>query len=142
MTRSRETVQAAGAVLWRRRKGDTEVALVHRPKYDDWSFPKGKREVTDADDAMCAQREVTEETGYETELGGSLPSTTYRDAKHRPKRVHYWSMRLLGGEFTPNAEVDEVRWLAPDEARALLTYAHDRTVLDAFTALLVGAPRP
>jgi 8-oxo-dGTP diphosphatase len=135
-------VQAAGGVVWRAAGQDgepVEVLVVHRPRYLDWSYPKGKREANDADDAACAVREVTEETGYSVELGAELPSTVYRDAKHRPKRVRYWAMRAVGGEFEPNAEVDEVRWLPLAEARALLTYPHDRTVLDAL-AVAVGHP--
>ncbi len=139
-------VLAAGGVVWRSADGGepgspVEVLVVHRPRYLDWSFPKGKREPADHDDAACAVREVAEETGYSTELGTELPSTTYRDAKHRPKRVRYWAMRAVDGAFTPNAEVDEVRWLPAGEARALLTYPHDRAVLDAFASRASGAPR-
>jgi 8-oxo-dGTP pyrophosphatase MutT (NUDIX family) len=139
-------VLAAGGVVWRSADAagpgsPVEVLVVHRPRYLDWSFPKGKREPADPDDAACAVREVAEETGYSTELGAELPSTTYRDAKHRPKRVRYWSMRAVDGSFTPNAEVDEVRWLPAGEARALLTYPHDRAVLDAFSSRAHDAPR-
>jgi len=139
-------VLAAGGVVWRSADGGeagspVEVLVVHRPRYLDWSFPKGKREPADLDDAACAVREVAEETGYSTELGAELPSTTYRDAKHRPKRVRYWAMRAVDGAFTPNTEVDEVRWLPAGEARALLTYPHDRAVLDAFSSRASGATR-
>ena len=125
-------VQAAGGVVWRPAAGGgIEVAVVHRPRYLDWSFPKGKLEPTDADDEACAVREVREETGLIAVPERELPSTSYRDPKHRPKRVRYWSMRLESGSFEPNAEVDELRWLTPEAAARLLTYPHDRVVLAA-----------
>ena len=130
-------VLAAGGVVWRPAHGGTdtrdaiEVAVVHRPAYDDWSFPKGKLEPTDADALACAVREVLEETGLTAVPERELPSTTYRDAKHRPKRVRYWVMRFEAGSFEANAEVDELRWLARAAAADLLTYPHDREVLAA-----------
>ncbi len=103
---------------------DGKVALVHRPKYDDWSLPKGKLdEGEDWEDA--AVREVWEETGLRCALREELQSVDYTDPKGRPKTVRYWRMDALEGEFTPNAEVDELRWLAPDDAVARLTYDHD-----------------
>src|SRR5262245_46455656 len=128
-------VLAAGGVVYRP-AGDVdshhdavEVAVVHRPRYLDWSFPKGKLEPFDVDEEACAVREVQEETGLTVVPERELPSTTYRDAKHRPKRVRYWAMRLEGGTFAANAEVDELRWLSPTAAAELLTYPHDREVL-------------
>ncbi len=133
------TVRAAGGIVWRHGDLGVEVLVVHRPRYLDWSFPKGKREVGDADDAATAEREVREETGFTADRGRELPSTSYRDNKHRPKRVRYWEMRWTGGSFAPNAEVDEVRWLLVPAARAMLTYPYDRVVLDAFSASTAGA---
>ena len=99
---------------------------MHRPGYDDWTFPKGKVDPDDVDEEHTALREVAEETGYRCTLGRELPGTDYLDRKGRPKHVRYWEMRPLAGAFPPNDEVDEVRWLAVAEARRQLTYAHDR----------------
>jgi 8-oxo-dGTP pyrophosphatase MutT (NUDIX family) len=130
-------VFAAGGVIERhRRRGlrrRCELALVHRPRYDDWSFPKGKRDATDADDAATAMREVAEETGFRCTLGPELASTEYRDSRGRNKLVRYWRMSLAPGEtgddFVPNREVDELRWCTLAEADKLLTYDHDRELL-------------
>lgn len=128
-------VQAAGGVVWRRSPaGELEVLLVHRPGYDDWTVPKGKLD-PDEGHAEAAVREVEEETGLRCTLGPELPSTTYHDRRGRPKLVRYWAMAPVGGTFRPTAEVDEVRWLGLDAARALLSYDRDVPVLDA----LVGA---
>ena len=95
------------------------MLLVHRPRYDDWTFPKGKLELGETHEG-AAVREVEEETGFRCELGRELPSTSYRDSKARPKLVRYWAMRPVGGEFQPHHEVDEIRWL-PVEAAAELS---------------------
>ena len=129
-------VRAAGGVVWRRGPdGEAEVLLVHRPRYDDWSLPKGKREPGETDEA-CARREVEEETGLLVTLGAELPEVRYRDHRDRPKVVRYWVMEPLGdaAAFTPNDEVDEIRWCSIADARAQLSYAHDR---DLVTALRV-----
>jgi 8-oxo-dGTP diphosphatase len=107
-----------------------EVVLVHRDRYDDWSFPKGKLERGESYQA-AAVREVAEETGLECELGQELPSTRYLDGKGRHKLVRYWAMRVVGTRpWAPNHEVDARRWVTLDDAAALLTYAHDRELLD------------
>ena len=124
-----DVVEAAGGVVWRRSPaGDLEVLLVHRPRYDDWTVPKGKLGGGE-DHATAALREVQEETGLRCNLGEELASTSYIDRKGRPKRVRYWAMTPAGGDFTPTEEVDEVRWMAIDAAADQLTYARDRAVL-------------
>jgi 8-oxo-dGTP pyrophosphatase MutT (NUDIX family) len=128
-------VRAAGGVVWRTADGGRpEVLIVHRPSYDDWTFPKGKADPEDLDDEHTALREVEEETGLRCSLGRELPGVDYIDRKGRSKHVRYWEMRVLSGEFAPNREVDEARWLELPAARELLTYRHDRDVLDAFGA--------
>jgi 8-oxo-dGTP pyrophosphatase MutT (NUDIX family) len=130
-------VRAAGGLLRRsNRRGvrrRSELAVVHRPRYDDWSFPKGKRESDDEDDAATALREVREETGFHCRLGRPIGSTRYRDARGRDKVVRYWLMTLddaeTGDDFVVNREVDELRWCTPKEASRLLTYDHDRALL-------------
>lgn len=121
-------VEAAGGVLWRERGGERDFAVIHRPKYDDWTLPKGKLDPGESHE-QAALREVAEETGFSAELGDELGETTYT-AKGRAKRVRYWSMRALGGQFRPNKEVDDLRWVPLDDARRLLTYDRDRTILD------------
>ncbi|MEV0443065.1 NUDIX hydrolase [Streptomyces spectabilis] len=129
-----EPVRAAGCVLWRRSTvpDGLVLCLVHRPKYDDWSWPKGKIKPGETLLA-CALREVEEETGQRCAPGPPLPTARYL-ANGRPKEVHYWAAEALGGHFTPSREVDRVRWLAPREARARLTQLRDRELLDAFLA--------
>jgi 8-oxo-dGTP diphosphatase len=105
--------------------------LVHRPKYDDWSLPKGKALPGESDEE-CAVREVLEETGLACELRFELPSTRYVDSQGRGKRVRYWAMRPVSGRFEPHDEVDELVWLAPAEARKLLSWERDEAVVRAF----------
>ena len=125
------TVGAAGGVVWRRDSaGALEALVVHRPRYDDWTLPKGKLLPGEREEE-AAMREVEEETGLRCELGRELPSSRYRDRHDRPKVVHFWAMRPLGGEFRPHDEVDDVRWLPLSEAGAALTYEGDRAVLAA-----------
>ena len=125
-------VLAGGGVVWRvGESGEPEVLLVHRPKYDDWTFPKGKLDPGETIES-CALREVWEETGLTCALGPELTSTSYIDRKGRPKEVRYWVMTVEGGSFVPTDEVDEVRWVDAARARWLLSYDRDRAVLDAF----------
>jgi 8-oxo-dGTP pyrophosphatase MutT (NUDIX family) len=121
-------VKASGGVVWRRGERGVEVALVHRPRYDDWSFPKGKLDPGETWEE-AALREVEEEIGMRCRLGHELPPTSYRDPKGRAKVVRYWMMEPLDGEFVPSKEVDEVRWLSTGDADRLLTYEHDRELL-------------
>ncbi|GAB3700073.1 NUDIX hydrolase [Corynebacterium nasicanis] len=122
---------AAGAVLWRGDLADldtVEVAVIHRPSYDDWSLAKGK---VDPGESLptTAAREILEETGFEIRLGKLLGKVTY-PVGDRTKVVYYWTGEVLGGEFTPNDEVDEMRWLPVAAARETLSYEVDRLVLD------------
>ena len=128
------TVLAAGGVLWRRDPSDPEVALVHRPKYDDWSLPKGKAKAGEHL-LVTALREMTEETGYRPRIGPYLTTLRYRapsGGRSSNKVVTYWSMRCAGGSFRANSEVDQMLWLPLEQARRRLTSASDRTVLDTF----------
>jgi len=122
-------VRAAGGVVTREGPDGLEVLVVHRPRYDDWSFPKGKAE-RDETDEECALREVEEETGLRCVLGLELPSTSYIDGRGRAKRVRYWLMEIGGGALAYRHEVDRAQWLNLDEARRLLTYRRDGALLD------------
>lgn len=123
-----QPVRAAGGIVLRGEGGDRSVALVHRPRYDDWSFPKGKLEDGE-DEATAALREVEEETGLRCHLGPSVGAVTYRDRRGRAKVVRYFQMDANGGRFAPNHEVDELRWVPLEDAPRLLSYAHDRRLL-------------
>jgi 8-oxo-dGTP pyrophosphatase MutT (NUDIX family) len=131
-------VRAAGGVVWRVQDGEIAVALVHRPKYRDWTFPKGKLEAGETDE-HAAHREVVEETGLECVLGRELPEVRYLDNKGRSKLVRYWEMTVASGDFVPNDEVDELEWLTLEQAAARLTYDHDRDVLEAFSRFAAPA---
>ncbi|MGY1823714.1 NUDIX hydrolase [Geodermatophilus sp. SYSU D00079] len=122
-------VRAAGGALWRPADGGgIETAVVHRPRYDDWSLPKGKLDA--GEHALAAAvREVGEETGLAVVAGRRSVRTEYQVAAG-PKRVDYWLMRVVGGRFTPNDEVDQLRWLPLDDAAALVSHDADRAVLD------------
>ncbi len=128
------TIRAAGGLPIRRGAGGgLEVAVVHRPGRQDWSFPKGKLDPGESfEDA--AVREVAEETGYACRLGRFIGHAEYRDRKGRPKLVVYWAMPVTGGSFTPNGEVDELRWLDVGDATPLLTYQRDRELLEILVA--------
>ncbi|MGU3434221.1 NUDIX hydrolase [Actinomycetes bacterium M1A6_2h] len=142
-SRSKDTtVYAAGAVLWRHTDGEIEIALVHRPRYDDWTFPKGKVEKGEVASA-AAVREVAEETGFRAVLGRSLSSVTYRlpapkKGRHvgnrhgGEKHVDYWAAEAVDGSFARNDEVDELAWLRPDAVSEKLSYDVDREVFDRF----------
>jgi len=122
-------VRAAGGIIVRSKpEGALELVIVHRPSYDDWTFPKGKLQAGEREE-HTAIREVEEETGMRCRLERALGSTKYKDHRGRPKVVHYWVMRALAGHFRPSREVDELRWVSVRQASALLTYNHDRALL-------------
>lgn len=123
-------VQAAGGIVTRTGAGGTEVLVVHRPRYDDWSLPKGKLEPGESHEA-CARREVLEETGVVAALGDEVPSVTYRDRRGNPKVVRYWRMTVLRDTGPPASddEVDAREWWPPARAARELTYAEDRELV-------------
>jgi 8-oxo-dGTP diphosphatase len=136
----RGAIQAAGGVVWREAAdGDgIEVAVIHRPRYDDWTLPKGKLAAGESH-LEGALREIREETGQRVEPGGFLGEIRYRKESKRGMRdkvVRYWEMRALGGEFSPSREVDILEWLKPEMACSALTRETDREILERFTRLL------
>jgi 8-oxo-dGTP diphosphatase len=125
-------VRAGGGIVWRRGEdGAVEIVLVHRAVYDDWSFPKGKLHPGETE-AQAALREVQEETGLVCRLGPEIGTTRYRDSKRRPKTVRYWEMTPTAGTLAAANEVDDARWVPLGEAPGLLTYEHDRRLLDGW----------
>jgi len=128
-------VRAAGGVISRRdERGEIEVLLVYRAGGQrDWSFPKGKVEPRETDEA-CALREVWEETNLRCALGWELPPVSYHDRRGRAKIVRYWAMTAVKGEAEPRNEIAAVRWLGIEAALSLLTYQRDRELLAAFAA--------
>ena len=127
----RVDVWAAGAIVWRE---DGDIAVVHRPRYDDWSLPKGKLEHGETT-PFAAVREVGEETGLDVHLGPLLGDVRYLVPEGR-KVVRYWSARVVKDNgFTADAEVDDLRWVSPARAAEMLSYAHDLDVLRRFEAL-------
>ena len=119
-----DEVRAAGGLVAR----EDTVLLVHRPRYDDWSLPKGKLDPGESWEE-AALREVHEEIGFRCRLGRELRHTSYTDQKGRSKVVRYWLMEPEEGEFEANPEVDELRWLIPSAAADLLTYPHDQALV-------------
>ena len=128
------TIQAAGAVVWRNPNGKTEVAIIHRPKYDDWSFPKGKAEIGESLIA-CAHREVLEETNIHTEFGAFLGDVEYLTPDGK-KRVSFWAAKAINQtDFNPNSEVDQLSWVNVKKVKELLTLDTDKKILTQFVKL-------
>lgn len=129
-------IRAAGALLWRETSDlKIEIALIHRPRYDDWSLPKGKIEEGETS-IQCAYREVIEETGITPNFGRELGNVEYKEPAGL-KRVKYWAARapFNSDEFVINDEVDQLKWLSGDEALVLATHQSDKTILENFLAL-------
>ena len=129
-------MHAAGGVLWRDHGGTIEVAVVHRPRYDDWSLPKGKLEPGELP-VTGALREVAEETGFTAVAGRTLGESRYRVLDHGrdvPKTVRWWALRATGGEFVPGIEVDHLQWLDVPSALRRVTAGRDAAPLEAFAA--------
>lgn len=121
-------VKAAGGLLWRRRNGEWRVCLVHRPKYDDWSLPKGKLEPGESW-IEAAVREVREETGIPARAGAFAGTTCYQ-SKGRPKVVLFWNMDVAGeSDFVPNREVDAIEWLSRERALERLDHRGERLLV-------------
>jgi 8-oxo-dGTP diphosphatase len=133
---SERITKAAGGVVWRKAQTGVEVLMIHRPSYDDWTFPKGKSDPGESLQAT-AVREIAEETGLRVRLGHPLGELSYPIAAGT-KTVSYWCARTVGdeGPFEPNDEVDEIRWVGLSGVEALLTYEHDETLLGTFRELL------
>ena len=122
-------IRAAGGIVHRQNGGATEVLVVHRPRYEDWSLPKGKLDPGETLE-QAALREVEEETGWRCKLGDHIGKNEYRDRHGRSKRVDWWLMEPIDGEFAPNDEVDEIRWVPVTDARELLTHADDYELVE------------
>jgi 8-oxo-dGTP pyrophosphatase MutT (NUDIX family) len=144
---SDQTIRAAGGILWRSpptaaASRSPEVAVIHRPRYDDWSLPKGKLAPGESE-IDGAIREVLEETGFHVRVGRSLGETRYpkeQDRVVRNKVVRWWAMEATSGAFVSTREVDELRWVSLGEARDLLTRATDRELLERFAEGLANQP--
>ncbi|HEY2272010.1 MAG TPA: NUDIX hydrolase [Jatrophihabitantaceae bacterium] len=132
MTPSQKTIAAAGGLVWRMRDGAPDVLLIHRPRYDDWTLPKGKL-LTDEPDLIGAVREVGEEVGAEVIVKERIGTVKY-DVGDARKRVTYWSMQYREGDFMPNDEVDRIEWLRVGRAYTTLSHKFDRKILEDFAS--------
>ncbi len=127
-TTEQDLIRAAGGVVYRIAELGPEVAVVHRPAYDDWTLPKGKLQPGEGEE-QAALREVEEETGYRCRLERPLGVARYRDSMGRDKIARYWVMQVIEGTFRPSREIDEMRWLPVEEAADLLTNPRDRELV-------------
>jgi 8-oxo-dGTP diphosphatase len=128
-------VRAGGGVVWRQVGKRVELLVIHRPRYDDWSLPKGKADDDDEGWRACAEREVEEETGYRCDAGERVDTVRYIDRHGRTKEVRYFAMEVdddTSGSFSVNDEVDKIAWLSPKQARRRLTRKTDVAVIDVF----------
>lgn len=131
-------IEAAGGVVWRTTPHhEHEVLLVHRPRRQDWSLPKGRRRCRETA-LECALREVREETGLRCHVEAELPPVRYTDGRGRDRLIRYWAMEALSGVFRPNDEVDEARWTPLRRIGELLTYEHDFEVISALGLISAG----
>jgi 8-oxo-(d)GTP phosphatase len=129
-------IAAAGGVVWRMSRSGLRIAVIHRPRRDDWSLPKGKLLVhagRTEPTIVAAHREVVEETGLDVAVQHRVGRAHYRLGSAK-KTVTYWAMRHVGGSFVPNAEADLLRWVTPEKAQDLLTFPVDHSIVDQFTA--------
>jgi 8-oxo-dGTP diphosphatase len=129
-------IEAAGGVIWREIASEhVEVLVIHRPRYRDWSLPKGKLKRGESH-LDCALREVHEETGLHCQVGPELATAHYIDRKQRPKRVRYWAMQAQSGRFRSNDEVDAVQWVPHGDAPGVLSYEHDIVVVSGLHVVM------
>lgn len=131
MNDSKKIVYASGCIVFRREFSQLEVLLAHRPRYDDWSFPKGKRDVGETD-YECALREVEEEVGSKGVILAELTPIEYDLNAQKRKIVRFWIMEYSSGKFKPNNEVDKIKWFSCSKAKDRLTYDRDRLLLKEF----------
>ena len=136
MADDHDVVRAAGGLVWREVSGVREILIVHRTRYDDWSFPKGKLDPGETWE-QAALREVHEETGIVADLGEELASTDYVDHRGRPKQARYWAMSVVSDDgFEAGDEITAREWVAVDDLPSRLTYPRDVAVLESFTTTL------
>jgi 8-oxo-dGTP diphosphatase len=139
VTDASQLIRAAGGVVTRAGDDGLQFLVVHRPRYDDWSLPKGKLDPGESF-GDAAVREIAEETGVVVRLGEALPDHQYVDRHGRPKIVHYWQMTPVGAtDWAPNDEVDETRWITAAEAATLLSYENDRRLVAQVAARSGGS---
>lgn len=131
---------AAGGLLWRKGARGTEILLVHRPKYDDWAFPKGRLDPGESL-LQCAIREVEEETGITARVGRKLPRVVYVKPSGKHKKVAFWAMTAIAGSFTPNNEIDKVKWVPIAKAAKRLTYKADGRLIKKLSRKWTEEPR-